>query len=64
MLAELNNGMTKIIFTKDFDYRQDEYLTIAYAAGMECLVDDECATQAIDAGAATLAEDEEPSDEE
>lgn len=62
--------MRQIHFLRDFDYRQDDYLTIAYAAGMECLVDDDCAAQAVakgDASYADMAEDdlfEEPSDDE
>lgn len=62
--------MRQIHFLRDFDYRQDDYLTIAYAAGMECLVDDDCAAQAVAKGSASyadMAEDdlfEEHSDEE
>lgn len=53
--------MTKIHFLKDFDYRQDDYLTIAYVAGTECYVDDECAAIAIARGVAVdsdIAEDD------
>lgn len=44
--------MTKIHFLKDFDYAQDAYHTIAYKAGDECYVDDECWALAIAKGAA------------
>ncbi len=48
--------MRQIHFLQDFDYRQDEYLTIAYTAGMECLVDDDCAAQAVAKGSASYAD--------
>lgn len=53
--------MTKIHFLKDFDYAQDAYHTIAYKAGDECYVDDECAAIAIARGVAVdsdIAEDD------
>lgn len=42
--------MTEIHFLRDFDYRAEPYLTIAYLAGMQVEVEDECAEAAIAGG--------------
>lgn len=44
--------MARVKFTHDFDYKPTPGTTIAYLAGMEETVKQECADQAIAAGAA------------
>jgi hypothetical protein len=48
--------MTTIHFLKDFDYRESDYLTIAYTKGMEIEVDDECAAEAVAKKAAVYSD--------
>ncbi len=48
--------MRNVHFVADFDYRQDSYITIAYTAGFECEVDDDCAARAVAAGAAKYSD--------
>ncbi|TXI03389.1 MAG: hypothetical protein E6Q76_13920 [Rhizobium sp.] len=44
--------MARVRFTADFDYKPLPSTTIAYRAGMVCVVKRECADQAIAAGKA------------
>lgn len=44
--------MARVRFTADFDYKPVPSVTIAYKAGMSCIVRRECANQAISAGKA------------
>jgi hypothetical protein len=48
--------MRQILFLKDFDYRQDDYLTIAYMAGTQAFVEDDCAARAVAKGSAQYAD--------
>lgn len=48
--------MARVKFTKDFDYKPTTNTTIGYLAGMEETVKQECADQAIAAGAAKAVE--------
>lgn len=44
--------MPRVLFTHDFDYKPKRMVTIAYKAGTEKLVKQECADQAVAAGKA------------
>jgi len=44
--------MPRVRFTADFDYKPTRAVTVAYKAGMHCLVKRDCADQAIAAGKA------------
>lgn len=39
--------MVYVHFLKNWDYRESEFATIAYSAGMEIEVDDDCAALAV-----------------
>lgn len=54
---KLNISML-IRFLEDYDYRLTNYLTVAYLAGMEVEVEEDCGTDAITDGAAELIEDD------
>ncbi|RKD61551.1 hypothetical protein [Rhizobium sp. WW_1] len=47
--------MPRVRFTDDFDYKPARAVTIAYRAGMTCVVTRECARQATAAKKAILA---------
>jgi hypothetical protein len=44
--------MARVRFIADFDYKPTRAVTVAYKAGMQCLVKRDCADQAIAAGKA------------
>ncbi|MDQ0996882.1 hypothetical protein QFZ34_002064 [Phyllobacterium ifriqiyense] len=48
--------MARVKFTKDFDYKPTPGTTIAYLAGMEMTVKQDCADKAIAAGKAIAAD--------
>lgn len=53
-----NDSAVLVHFVRDFDYRPtgDPYMTIAYKAGTEVEVCDECASFAVAAGAAMYSD--------
>jgi hypothetical protein len=58
MVARL---MARVRFIADFDYKPTRAVTVAYKAGMQCLVKRHCADQAIAAGKAVdFFKDREP----
>ena len=46
--------MARVKFTEDFDYKPTRQSTVAYKAGMELTVKQECADLAVAAGKAQL----------
>jgi hypothetical protein len=55
--------MPRIRFTRDFDFKPTRSVTIAYLAGMECVVTRDCARQAFgDGKAVAVASVKEPAD--